>query len=164
MDQPYEEGQEHGSSLEVSAEGGSARRQPNGELWRPEDESYYGGNGDAASARTGGSGGRWHYPANFEDTIPAAGSKKIKKKKDKKDRFARTEDAYSLSEETSSKRRKSKKKKSRSSDVDDGASRRSEDTSEFPEDATGGLYGSRRDDPPAESRRTDDEEVFNHEF
>lgn len=141
--QPYEEGQEHGSSTELSSEGHGTRRPgaTNGELWREADESYYGRNGDAASAHSGGSGGRWHYPANFDDAVPArGGSKKQKKKHDKKDRWARTEDAYSISEESAVKKKKKKKSKSVAKDADT-YSRQSLSTSEFPEDPEGGLYG-----------------------
>ncbi len=61
--QPYEEGQERGSSTNLSVESGSGgrpKRQPNGELWRPEDESYY--NPDKPGSVASSSGGRWHYP------------------------------------------------------------------------------------------------------
>ncbi|KAJ7172472.1 hypothetical protein C8R46DRAFT_1086055 [Mycena filopes] len=152
---PYEEGQDHGSSVDVSMEGHppAPRTGTNGELWGAEDEQYY-NNGDA---ETNAGGGRWHYPANFDD---AAASKSVKKKKSsKKDRWARTEDAYSISEEQSS-RKKSKKKKSRTSMYS-----RDSSTAEFPEAAEGGLYGERAaaDSAPAATHTTVDD-VFNHEF
>lgn len=139
--QPYEEGQERGSSTDLSSEGHTTRRPGgNGELWREEDESYYGGrNRDAANSER--SGGRWRYPANFDDAVLAnEGGLKKKKKKEKKDRWARTEDAYSISEEGAGKKKK-KKKRSRTSTIeDDSYSRHSRSTSEFPEDPEGGLY------------------------
>jgi len=143
--QDYEEGEVPGRSREGTIDSQQSIGKPNGAnqdgLWREEDEQYYGQNGDARSTRSGESG-RWHYPANFEDTVApvegnGVGSKK-KKKKEKKDRWARTEDAYSLPDESSG--RKKKKKKSRSTIGDaDSYDRRSEG----PEDAEGGLYGDR---------------------
>jgi len=159
--QPYEEGQEHGSSVDIPADGQGGKRQhgdrqPNGDLWRPEDENFYGGEGESSSIRTGNSSGRgrWHYPANFDDAAPP---KKSAKKKEKKDRWARTEDAYSLSEEQTSKKKK-KKKKSRSS-------MQSDSTTEFPEDAAGGLYGE-RGEPPGQTpgQESGTENVFDHQF
>jgi uncharacterized membrane protein YqaE (UPF0057 family) len=162
--QEYEEGQDHGSSVDISTEGQGGKRQqkgdrqPNGDLWRPEDETFYGAEGEASSIRTGTSsgGGRWHYPANFDDAAPPKKSVKKKDKKDKKDRWARTEDAHSISEEQSGK--KKKKKKSRSSTHSDS-------TTEFPEDAAGGLYGERGEPPgqtEVQARVTED--VFDHQF
>lgn len=94
--------------------------------------------------------------------MPSA-SKRGKKKKEKKDRWARTEDAYSISEEQGQ-RRKSKRKKRGSKSLAASESSR-ESTAEFPEDAEGGLYGE-GPKKAAESHRdkgtTDD--VFNHQF
>jgi len=169
--QPYEEGQEHRSSTDLSSEAHDQRPQANGELWRPEDESYYGERrGDAASARSeGSSGGRWHYPANFEDTVPTSGGGSKKKKKEKKDRWARTEDAYSITEESSTKKKKKKRSKSAGRDVDT-YSRHDQSTSEFPEDAEGGLYGDDSRGRQAEAQANDQtatqdgDEIFRHEF
>jgi len=117
--------------------------------WRAEEERYYGQNNDSRSMD---SGGRWHYPANFDESLPpiedASGSGgKKKKKKVKKDRWARTEDAYSLPDEDQGKKKKKKKKKNRST-VGNGETesfdRRSESTTDFPESADGGLYSERR--------------------
>ncbi|KAJ7582712.1 hypothetical protein C8J56DRAFT_955547 [Mycena floridula] len=149
---PYEEGQEQGSSVDLSSDG-HPQRQPNGDLWRPEDEQYYGADASASS------GGRWRYPANFDDAVQPS-SKRGKKKKEKKDRWARTEDAYSISEQQSQKK-KSKRKKSKASLASETYSRGDEST-EFPEDAEGGLYSSK--DTPAVPAKTTDETVFNHEF
>jgi uncharacterized membrane protein YqaE (UPF0057 family) len=161
--QEYEQGQEHGSSVDVSTEGHGGRRQkgdrqPNGNLWNPEDESFYGGEGESSSIRTGTSSGagRWHYPANFDDAAPPKKSVKKKEKKEKKDRWARTEDAYSISEEQSSKRKTKKKSKS---------STYSDSTTEFPEDAAGGLYGE-PGEPPGQTQVhvSGTEDVFDHQF
>jgi len=175
--QPYEEGQERGSSTELSSEGHSVRRPgpANGDLWREEDESYYGArNGDAASAHSGGSGGRWRYPANFEDAATAGGGGS-KKKKDKKDRWARTEDAYSISEGSTGKKKKKKKSKSVAR-AGDSYSRHSQSTSEFPEDPEGGLYGDgagagvagSRGEPEAHGNGQvapqNGDDIFTHEF
>ncbi|KAF8212234.1 hypothetical protein K438DRAFT_1806210 [Mycena galopus ATCC 62051] len=151
----YEEGQEHASSVDLSSDGHQPvpRTQTNGELWGQEEEQYY--NNDAES--TSGGGGRWHYPANFDDAAAPSKSSKKKKKGDKKDRWARTEDAYSISEEQAQKKKKKKKSKSSSSMYSDS-------TTEFPEAAEGGLYGDRAAaaEPNEPVRQTDD--VFNHEF
>jgi len=161
--QAYEEGQEHSSSIDLSSEGvnGRPRRQPNGDLWRPEDEHYY--NPDKASAPS--SSGRWHYPANFEDVEPInSGKKSSKKKKEKKDRWERTQDAYSISSEGDG-QKKRKKKKRKSSDA--GGSIGTQESNDFPEDPEGGLYAAPAPDGPEDGPRQDkttDEEVFNHEF
>ncbi|KAF8163304.1 hypothetical protein B0H34DRAFT_795030 [Crassisporium funariophilum] len=157
--QPYEEGQEQASSVDLSVEGSNARprRQPNGDLWRPEDETYY--NPDKSAAP---SSGRWHYPANFSDVEPIPTGKRVKKKKEKKDRWERTQDAYSMTSEGDSGKKK-KRKKRRSTDVSSVADQA--EVNEFPEDAEGGLYGE-RSRAPVEPRKdkTTEEEVFNHQF
>lgn len=109
------------------------------------------------------SSGRWRYPANFDDADPP---KHKKEKKAKKDRWARTEDAYSASEEQS-RRRKSKKKKkkdNRSSIAGDSINSR-DSTTEFPEAAEGGLYGdgSRVPEDPHAKRETGDD-IFSHQL
>lgn len=165
-DQPLEEGQEvGGSSVDISLESHDNRQKTGsgGGLWNPNDEHYYGA--DSSSVRTdGSSSGRWRYPANFEDAAPEVPRKKSGKKKEKKDRWARTEDAYSI-EENGGSRKKSKKSKKKKSTVDDSDtySRRSDSTNEFPEDAGGGLYGDRTA-PQTSNGREDDDNVFNHEF
>lgn len=166
--QPYEEGEVPGSSVSVSSEtGGAPRRgQANGggELWNAEEEQYYGQrNSDAGSTH-----GRWHYPANFEDTTAPPGSLKKKKKSVKKDRWARAEDAYSINEENQRKKKK-KKKISRSAGVgdDDSYSRRSFSTTDEPEDAEGAPYGDRRPAGAANGNgaaQTDDDQIFTHQF
>ena len=106
------------------------------------------------------------------DEVPDRQRRSQVRKKDKKDRWARTEDAYAAQEEGSTRRRKSKKRRSAAAAVVDADtySQRSESTTEFPEDPEGGLYGDRR--PTAgrdgagqdEPRRTNDEDIFNHEL
>lgn len=166
-DQPLEEGQEGGSSIDLSNESvGSRQKNGNSEhYWNPSDEHYY--NPDQAS--TNGSvrsSGRWRYPANFDDAATESSRKKIKKKKDKKDRWARTEDAYSLSESAPPKKKKSKKKRSTNDTFDaDTYSRTSGSTNEFPEDPEGGLYGTpRQSQRPQENERNDDDDIFAHQF
>ncbi|KAF5357912.1 hypothetical protein D9756_001570 [Leucocoprinus leucothites] len=172
--QALEEGQEAGSSsIELSTEGGRARKQNsngNGDLWRPEDESYYNQRESSQS-----SGGRWRYPANFDEADLNVIPKKSKKKKDKKDRWARTQDAYTLSEEQSKKKRKSSKRKKSKSSLQDSVISRDSNTTELPEDPEGGLYGNSsrlhndEDHTPPDGQHkkettatTDD--VFNHQF
>ncbi|OCH85317.1 hypothetical protein OBBRIDRAFT_785041 [Obba rivulosa] len=164
--QPLEEGQEGGSSIDLSNEDAGTRSRANGsgELWSNREEQYYGANGDDSSVRTAGSG-RWRYPANFEDTMPAGKPKKSsKKKKEKKDRWARTEDAYSIGEGQSTKRRKSKRK-SRTAESETN-SRASESTTEFPEDPEGGLYADppRPSDVPVTNGRDDADDIFTHQL
>ncbi|THH10206.1 hypothetical protein EW145_g1492 [Phellinidium pouzarii] len=166
--QPLAEGEvaDHSGRPDSLLEPDARTRNGQGQFWSEEEERYYGKNsngntghstGSLDSGSVGGGSSRWRYPANFEDSLPSGeaigdldGGKKKKKKKSKKDRWARTEDAYSNPPED--RKRRSKKSKGRSTvggaDAD-GFDRRStgtsvEDTS-FPEDAEGGLYGSRRD-------------------
>ncbi|ETW85917.1 stress-induced hydrophobic peptide [Heterobasidion irregulare TC 32-1] len=168
--QSYEDGQEPGSSsIDLSTENrGGRSTAPNGnghggELWNPEEEQYYGQrNSDAASTTSG----RWHYPANFEDTLPQSGG--TLKKKKKQDRWARTEDAYANGGEVAPKKKKKKRStRSKAGDLDgDSFSRRSGSTTNFPEDPEGGLYGERRAENggTAEPTRTDDDALFTHQF
>jgi len=154
--QAYEEGQEHGSSVDISLEGGNApRMQPNGELWRSEDEQFY--NPDTSSAPS--SSGRWHYPANFDDVEPINTGKRGKKKKEKKDRWERTQDAYSMTSEGDSGKKRRRKRKS-----SDAATR--DEVNEFPEDPEGGLYSEQPQVPDERQKDalTTEEQVFNHEF
>ncbi|KAL5529019.1 hypothetical protein ACEPAG_4993 [Sanghuangporus baumii] len=150
------------------------RQQQQERLWDEGEERYYGQrerdsmrrsngsldsstiSGQGGGGGSSGSGGRWHYPANFSDTLPmemmptSAGAKK-KKKMSKKDRWARTEDAYNAP--APKKHRKSKKKNHSTvggaeqdgPDFDRRSSATSlEDGSGFPEDPEGGLYGGER--------------------
>ncbi|KXN89259.1 hypothetical protein AN958_06013 [Leucoagaricus sp. SymC.cos] len=168
--QPLEEGQEAGSSsVDLSREQSGNRGQPNGngDLWRPEDESYYNRQESNQS-----SGGRWHYPANFDEAELTAIPKKSKKKKEKKDRWARTQEAYTMSEEQSKKKKSSKRKKNRR----DSVASRDSSTGEFPEDPEGGLYGNSsrvpdglEDDISTPSSKKKEstatpEDIFSHQF
>ena len=157
--QPYEEGQEQDSSVDIPLEGsnGKARRQPDGDLWRPDDERFY--NPDKSSAPS--SSRRWHYPANFDDVEPVSTGKRGKKKKEKKDRWERTQDAYSQTSEGSSEKKK-KKKKRRASEAASSVAVE-DDVNEFPEDAEGGLYGE-RPPPQVPDKPETEEQVFNHQF
>ncbi|KAI0695698.1 hypothetical protein BC835DRAFT_1345348 [Cytidiella melzeri] len=165
-DQQYEDGQEGGSSIDLSNEGeGSRHRNGNtGEYWNPDEEQFY--NPDPSSTN-GSGGGRWHYPANFEDTtLDSSRKKSIKKKKEKKDRWARTEDAYSINESGAPKKKKSKKRKSTVNSLDgDTYSRASGSTTEFPEDPSGGLYsGNSQPVRQQENGHATSDDIFSHEF
>ncbi|KAF9454493.1 hypothetical protein P691DRAFT_638054, partial [Macrolepiota fuliginosa MF-IS2] len=172
---PYEEGQEVGSSEDLTiVEENRPRQQPNGDLWKSEDEQYYNNDRKANKAS-----GRWHYPANFDDAeLPAVPKKS--KKKDKKDRWARTQEAYTHSDEQPRKKKSSKRKKSRASLQDSVASRNSSAV-ELPEDPEGGLYGnsSRLPDdetptsgptpgptpgPKNDGPTANSDDIFNHQF
>jgi hypothetical protein len=165
--QPLEDGQEAGSSsVDLSNEDNRVRRQSNGDLWRPEDENYYNQRNASQS-----SGGRWRYPANFDESELTEIPKKSKRKKDKRDRWERTQEAYTLSEEQSKKKKKksSKRRKSRSSLQDSVNSR--DNTTEFPEDPEGGLYGNSTRVPddedtstPGSRRKDTPDDVFDHQF
>jgi len=118
--QAYEEGQRpDGSNL-------SSSRAANGteqEYWREDEERFYNGSRRAdagpgessTSLHSDTSGGRWTYPANFNEAVIEGGSRR-RSKSSKKDRWARTEDAYSQSE--GSVRRKKKKKRRPSEEAD----------------------------------------------
>ncbi|KAG7092456.1 hypothetical protein E1B28_008810 [Marasmius oreades] len=163
--QPYEEGQVGNPSMSISSDGDDGRpnRQPSDGLWREEDEQYYNNPNNSNSS------GRWHYPANFDDAVaPKSSSKRGTKKKEKKDRWARTEDAYNLSDQREGK--KSKRRKSRASvatSIDSTGG-----STQFPEDPEGGLYGpvpgeGVADEPSQNAPKatgTTDEDVFSHQF
>jgi len=124
----------------LSSSTDQTRRRADGELWNEQDEQYYGQSNGSSESRSQ----RWHYPANFDDASasPDLGSGTLKKKKKvKKDRFARTEDAYTMPEDTT--RRRKKKRSNRSTVGDDDArSERSGSTApEAPEAPEGGHYG-----------------------
>jgi len=143
-DRPVEEGQNPDTSTTTSEIDSVARQTGDGELWSAQEEQYYGESNGNSESRSR----RWHYPANFDDATasPEVGSTTLKKKKKgKKDRFARTEDAYTMPQDTS--RRKKKKRSNRSAVPDDDRdtySQRSDSTGqvpEVPEDPEGGQYG-----------------------
>ncbi|KAH7889692.1 hypothetical protein F5I97DRAFT_1800297 [Phlebopus sp. FC_14] len=164
-DQPLEEGQVGLSRTPMQ----DSVESTDNNLWRPGDESYYDREGSIQTSES--AGGRWHYPANFEDTLPGAGDAAGKKKKKKKDRWARTEDAYAAQEQRKKKKKKSKNRSTvgGSGDVDSTYSRRSESTTELevPEDANGEGYGARRERDTTGGTgqtATTQEDEFNHEF
>ena len=158
----YAEGQEPGgSSVDLSNDHtNDGRTGANGELWRPEDEQYYSKKDSRKSQ------GRWNYPANFEDAILEVDPPR--KKKSKKDRWARTEDAYVKEAEASERRKRKKSKKSKSTVGEpDTYSRASGSTTEFPEDAEGGLYEDRANTSQPQATAQDgtrEEVVFDHQF
>jgi len=170
--QPLEEGQNpDASSLNLSTDSvAQARRGPgDDQLWTAGEEQYYSQSNGSSESRSR----RWHYPANFDDATasPDLGSSTgtlKKKKKVKKDRFARTEDAYSISEDTTRRRRKKRSNRSTIGD-DDARSERSGSTApEVPEDPEGGGYGdvfARRDVAHGTAdTRVEGETNFDHQF
>jgi len=158
----YAPGQEPGdSSVDFSNDhsNNNARSGTNGELWRPEDEQYYGKTENKKPQ------GRWHYPTNFDDVTLDADPPR--KKKSKKDRWARTEDAYVMEAESSERRKRKKSKNKSTVGESDTHSRASDSTTNFPEDAEGGLYGDRVNTDQSQSGvqdRAKDEDVFGHQF
>ncbi|KZT09544.1 uncharacterized protein LAESUDRAFT_646253 [Laetiporus sulphureus 93-53] len=168
-DQPYAQGEIAGSNPSLASnEGGETR--PNasasGEFWNRSEEHYYGANGDRASVESTST--RWRYPANFEDaTPPADGQKKNRrKKKDKKDRWARTEDAYSIADTESGTHGRKSKKKSRTATVDSDTWSH-DPPAELPEDPEGGFYAEpreeREDRTPTGSSPLNDDDILNQE-
>jgi uncharacterized membrane protein YqaE (UPF0057 family) len=157
--QPYEEGQEHGSSVDISLEGGNGKapRQPNGELWGPDDEQFYNPHKNSAPS----SSGRWHYPANFDDVEPIETGKRGKKKKEKKDRWERTQDAYSMTSEGDSGKKKKRKRKTAGAPSSVPVQ---DEVNEFPEDPEGGLYRERPQVSDKQQNKVTEEQAFNHEF
>ncbi|EJD44050.1 hypothetical protein AURDEDRAFT_114380 [Auricularia subglabra TFB-10046 SS5] len=170
--QPYEDGQVPGSHPDSIIEGQEPqRRNADGTLWNPEDEQYYGSSSRAAGSSVSvasSGGGRWHYPANFDDAEPGPAAPSKKKKKD---RWELSEDARSgnLDEQYQRKKKKKKRSKRVTEEPQELERRPSADDSipEGPEDAVGGLYGPSR--PAAqptreEANRKADDELFNHQF
>lgn len=115
QDRDVEEGQVPSRSVE-SLDGDTQRPSDGSTLWHTQDESYYGQGDSSSSLQNGSSGGRWRYPANFDNTDPLTLQDS---KKSKKDRWARTEDARRGIGLEDPARRKKKKKKSRP--VNEGA-------------------------------------------
>jgi len=181
--QEYAEGQVPDAPRDDSAPNIDGNERP---LWNnEEEESFYGRRNRDHGGSSIGSGGRWHYPANFDEadapTSTAAASKHHKLPlgggKKKKDRWALSEDARMgvLPDEGEGKARKRKKKsgakrsKKRSS-ADNNSSLDSRSDVVEPEDPVGGLYGERRAnangtaaDPQAEAEGRD-RELFEHQF
>lgn len=154
-DQQLADGQVVGSTSSLSTDAPVRPQQTGGEFWNPDtEEQYY--NPDPSN---GASSKRWHYPANFQDaSIPEPAKKK---KASKKDRFARTEDAYSMNDD-SSRRRKKKKRSSRPSAPEDTGSTYSRASTADAPEAAEGMYGNSGARRPAAS--TNDDDLFRHEF
>ncbi len=165
-----EEGQNpDASSISLSSESAPSRRRAgDGELWNAQEEQFYGQSNGSGETRSH----RWHYPANFDDAAEglAPGSNAPKKKKKiKKDRFARTEDAYSITEDTN--RRKKKRTNRTAVDGESTYSRGGESTDQVPEDPEGGNYGggsrvkqAQAQDTGTGGARGDNNVVFDHQF
>jgi hypothetical protein len=159
---PYEEGQIPDTISDQTSQRDAKKGESGGAggLWREDDESFYSKSEETKS-------GRWHYPANFDDVevaSPGSSSKRGKKKwkKEKKDRWAMTEDAYNQSEERS--RRKKSKKKRGSSVMEN--SDKSRDSMEVPEDPNGGQFeraATNVDDVQRQVVTTTDD-LLNHEL
>lgn len=168
-DRPVEEGQNPDVASLTSSTDSVARtrrRAGDGELWGAQDEQYYGQSNGSSESRSQ----RWQYPANFDDASesPDLGSSTLKKKKKaKKDRFARTEDAYTMPEDTTRRRKKKRSNRSIVGD-DDARSERSGSTAlEAPEDPEGGQYGGASGRGAAHSAgdtRVQVETNFDHQF
>ncbi|KAI6167010.1 hypothetical protein EDD17DRAFT_1773999 [Pisolithus thermaeus] len=136
--QPLEEGQVGPSRASTE---NSLEPTTNGKgLWRPEDESFYSGGRDGSSES---GGGRWRYPANFDDAFSAPGEAVLKKKKKKKDRWARTEDAYAAPIPRKKKKKKAPRNRSTVADGDTYSRRNGSAEMEMPEDPNGETYGRR---------------------
>ena len=169
--QPVEDGQNPGAPSRASSIDSIAPPGPganNGELWSAQEEQYYGQSNGSSDSRSR----RWHYPANFDGAAASTelgSSTPKKKKKIKKDRFARTEDAYSINEDTTPRR---KKKRSRRPTVgdEDAYSTKSSSTGqapEVPEDPEGGRYGDTARRGDAQSRggaQVEGDTNFDHQF
>lgn len=138
-DQAYEAGQSSASLAPPTPTSAAALRPQHTAggtaLWDPNDEQYYNANGSDNGSAVSSS--RWHYPANFDDAMPA---EPPRKKKIKKDRHARTEDAYANPQEGSGRRRK-KKRSSSGRHEDYAASRASSIGDEGPENSEGAYGG-----------------------
>lgn len=183
--QEYADGQVPDGPRNDSASNVDANERP---LWnQEEDESYYGRrNRGRDGSSSNASGGRWHYPANFDEadvSTPTPATPKSHKLslgggKKKKDRWALSQDARMgvLPDEGDSKARKRKKKSSgvkrskKRSNMESNSSLDSRSDIVEPEDPVGGLYGERRAtangtaaDPQAEAENRD-RELFDHQW
>lgn len=117
--QAYEEGQRPDPSSGQSSSPTAGQR----EYWREDEEQFYNesrrrgsGHGESTtSLRSDNSGGRWTYPANFDEAVIEGGSRR-KSKSSKKDRWARTEEAYTSTDGGSKKKKKKKRRPSEEAD------------------------------------------------
>ncbi|KAK7693711.1 hypothetical protein QCA50_003283 [Cerrena zonata] len=161
-DAPYAEGQNGGgSSVDVSLEGQDPNQQRGGELWSPQEETYYGQrsqqqqNGDTASVRTGGSGAMALSCETSKIRLRNLHGRRARRRKRRRigGRGRKMRIPVNQDSSSGSKRRKSKKKRSTIMPDDDTYSRKSGSTSEFPEDPEGGLYGDSRRGPRRQTRK-----------
>ncbi|KAG8823953.1 hypothetical protein FRC17_009208 [Serendipita sp. 399] len=189
----------------MSREGSAATNDPaaggrDGALWNNTEEQFYGqkkqGSGSVSTGSGSGShgGGRWRYPANFDDVVvdDAEASSSSKKKKGgilggkkKKDRWELSEDARRKAPvpdgeyvgEPAKKKKKEKRRKRGGDGVgndDDTYNSNlprtaSHSSIEEPEDPVGGLYGKRRAAPTDTGNREnrserEDRDLFDHQF
>ncbi|KAG6333869.1 hypothetical protein ID866_5212 [Astraeus odoratus] len=164
--QPLEEGQ---VGPPRSSTDDSSQTRANGDgLWRPEDETYYNKSREGSLQTVESGGGRWRYPANFDDTLPELGDATGKKKKKKKDRWARTEDAYAAP----APKKKKRKSRNRSTIADTGLDStypqgNGSGDLVIPEDPNGTDYRRREESGQAatgSSEPTHSGDIFNHEF
>jgi len=166
-----EEGQIPDRSAESLDENGQPTRPRPEALWNEGDESFYNRDGSSVSVGSQTSSGRWHYPANFDDTDPVpVSSTKKKKKKEKKDRWARTEDArmgVGLEDGTSRRKKKKKSKVADNADfINPNRPSLESTTGEGPEDPERMRYERSAPDPPTNGVPADhtQQDAFNHEF
>ena len=142
------------------------------EFWREEDETYYRGNresrghGDSSislhSENSGG--GRWTYPANFDDAV-LEGSSRRKKKSTKKDRWERTEEAYAATDDSTVRRKKKKSKKARSGDTQPSAEYyRQRDTLDTRYDPDVPTHSSSNGHANASKVASGEQSEFDHQF
>ncbi|KAG8863107.1 hypothetical protein FRB96_009288 [Tulasnella sp. 330] len=151
--QPVEEGQVP-DRVHSSA---SSEPRPGQQLWGSGDEPEFynqqGGSGSFVSTPEN-NGGRWHYPANFDEMEPPSPSTPKKSRSKKKDRHARTEDAYASTP---------KKKKSRGSMKNGGT-----EFNGVPNDSIPGAdgFGYNASDAPAPRapQQTTGEDGLDHQF
>ncbi|KAG9003450.1 hypothetical protein FRB94_009985 [Tulasnella sp. JGI-2019a] len=149
--QPVEEGQ---IPDRVPPESSTATRQPG--LWNNSDESEFYGQPGASGSVTSTSEshrGRWHYPANFDETEPPSPSTPKKSKSKKKDRHARTEDAYAAPP---------KKKKSKGSMKNGGTQLNNVREDTGGDDGFG--YGTSDTPAPGAGRQDTGDDGLNHQF
>jgi len=164
--QPVEEGQNPEIASLSSSTDQTRRRGADGELWNAQDEQYYNQSNGSSESRSQ----RWHYPANFDDASasPDLGSSTLKKKKKaKKDRFARTEDAYTMPEDTTRRRKKKRSNRSTVGDDDVRSERSGSTAPEAPEAPEVGHYGDAAGRGAARSAGDTQVQVetnFDHQF
>ena len=167
--QEFEEGQIAGGSSENVHADGPTSQTNQATLWTQDEESYYGGGRSTTSLKSNGSAGRWRYPANFEDAEPLPTGKK---KKVKKDRWARTEDArmgVGMDDGSHKRKKKSKSRKTAETNgdfINPGRGSLDSSTVEGPEDPEGRQYGPSHHEstPNGSGPAGEQRDEFDHEF